>query len=235
MIHRIPVCSETTCIDDGDENKWHAQSVERNSTIVVDFQWFKCFVHQDTESFVCGRCVTVTKELSDIVAQQEEGIEERLRRSVTACENIVKSLENKLIDSKSRKGKSNSLRINQTAEFELLLDSKLNHFKGKLSSCSRKSWGNWKPADKMKFKFCWNRQQKPQKINRNKKERRHGYKKEIKNSSPKTSSSTELEMKLRNSIALITNRSHAIYVFFTLLIKREQHVLCTWDETEHSE
>ena len=53
----------------------------------------RMFLTPRYRSFVCAGCIPVTKELSDIVKHQEESIVERLRRDVTACESIVKSLE----------------------------------------------------------------------------------------------------------------------------------------------
>ena len=146
VVHGIPVCSETTCIDDETKTSWRAQSVKRNSTtIVLAVYPIRMFYTNKYRFCLC-------QLLSDKTRRRH------CRAPETRCYCVREYF---LIDSKSSTGKSNSSKKNQTAEFEILLDSNLKHFEGKLQE------------DKFKFMFCWNRQQKHQQTNKNKKERKH--------------------------------------------------------------
>ena len=70
-IHRIPVCSETTCIDDGDENKLTCVKCKQDQhyrcTGLPAYQ-IRMFMTKKYRSFVCVNCVPVTDELKEIVA-----------------------------------------------------------------------------------------------------------------------------------------------------------------------
>ena len=50
------------------------------------------FLTKRYRSFVCVNCVSVSEELTGIVAYQEETIVGSLKRDVKACQTIVKSL-----------------------------------------------------------------------------------------------------------------------------------------------
>ena len=95
------------------------------------------------------KCIPVSKELSNILAQQEENVDHRLRCGVKACESIVKFLESKLSKSKCNTRKSKPSKKNRT---------ELESFQNDLHYSRNESGWELKIASKMKTKsskgFC---------------------------------------------------------------------------------
>ena len=110
VIHRIPVCLETICIDDGDEKKLTCAKCKQKQhyycTGLPTYQ-IRMFITKKYRSFVCINCIPVSEELQIIVSRQEEGIIGHLRRDVKVCESTVKSIKIKLSKTKSKSRKSN--------------------------------------------------------------------------------------------------------------------------------
>ena len=94
-------CSTLECVDDNDENRLMCESCKRKihyrCTLlpVYQIQIYK----KRTMKFTCVNCVTVSKDLQEVVGSQdvpfsiisrEKAKIKRLRKVLAACENLLK-------------------------------------------------------------------------------------------------------------------------------------------------
>ena len=84
-------------------------------------------------------CIPVSEELSNILAQQEESVNDRLRRDVRACESIFKSLESKMSKSKSKTRKSKPFKENRTELESIYITGEKNFKISSDISCRKES------------------------------------------------------------------------------------------------
>ena len=85
------ICSTSTCIDDGDENKLRCTKCLKKKHKCTGLPLYQVsqFLTKGYRGFVCSQCVHVPADLEMLFLAQEETMVEKLKREIYGCENII--------------------------------------------------------------------------------------------------------------------------------------------------